>query len=81
MRFFVSCYTFRMKNLVVGAIGLVSFLYLMNPTFGLFEFIPDAVPFIGNLDEATASFLLLSSLSYFGLDLRAVFGNGKKKTA
>lgn len=74
-----SCYTFHMKNIAVGAIGLVSFLYLLNPTFGLFEFIPDAVPFIGNLDEATASFLFLSSLSYFGLDLRTVFGSGKKK--
>lgn len=68
-----------MKNIAVGTIGLVSFLYLLNPTFGLFEFIPDAVPFIGNLDEATASFLFLSSLSYFGLDLRGVFGSGKKK--
>lgn len=68
-----------MKNIAVGIVGLVSFLYLLNPTFGLFEFIPDAVPFIGNLDEATASFLFLSSLSYFGLDLRTVFGSGKKK--
>lgn len=68
-----------MKNIAVGTIGLVSFLYLLNPTFGLFEFIPNAVPFIGNLDEATASFLFLSSLSYFGLDLRGVFGSGKKK--
>lgn len=68
-----------MKNIAVGTVGLMSFLYLLNPTFGLFEFIPDAVPFIGNLDEATASFLFLSSLSYFGLDLRTVFGSGKKK--
>lgn len=68
-----------MKNIAVAAIGVISFLYLLNPTFGLFEFIPDAVPFVGNLDEATASFLFLSSLSYFGLDLRTVFGSGKKK--
>jgi hypothetical protein len=63
-----------MKNLLVAGIGIVSGIYLLNPGFGLFEFIPDAVPFIGNLDEATASFLVLSSLAYFGLDLRSVFG-------
>lgn len=63
-----------MKNLLVAGIGIVSGIYLLNPGFGLFEFIPDAVPFIGNLDEATASFLVLSSLAYFGFDLRSVFG-------
>lgn len=69
-----------MKKLLIAGIGIVSGLYLLNPGFGLFEFIPDAVPFIGNLDEATASFLVLSSLAYFGLDLRSVFGGwGKRK--
>ena len=38
------------------------------PGFGVFEFIPDTFPFIGNLDEATATLLLLSTLAYFGID-------------
>ncbi|MFC1647182.1 DUF1232 domain-containing protein [Patescibacteria group bacterium] len=63
-----------MKKFIVTGIGLLSGLYLLNPSFGLFEVIPDSFPFIGNIDEATASFLLLSSLAYFGIDLRDVFG-------
>jgi len=68
------------KKSVVAVIGFISFLYLINPTLGMFEFIPDNIPFIGNLDEATASFLLLSSLAYFGIDLRNIFGNPKNST-
>jgi len=63
-----------MKKLYVATIGVLSALYLLNPGFGIFEFIPDAMPFVGNLDEGTAVFLLLSSLAYFGIDLRDVFG-------
>jgi hypothetical protein len=61
------------KKLLVAAIGIVSAFYLINPGFGILEFIPDNIPFIGNLDEATATFLLLSSLAYFGIDVRGFF--------
>jgi len=64
-----------MKKYLVAAIGFLAFIYLLNPTAGFFEFIPDNVPFLGNLDEATASFLLLSALAYFGYDVRDVFGS------
>ena len=64
-----------MKKYLVAAIGFLAFIYLLNPTAGFFEFIPDNVPFLGNLDEATASFLLLSVLAYFGYDVRDVFGS------
>jgi uncharacterized membrane protein YkvA (DUF1232 family) len=63
-----------MKKFLVAAIGILAFLYLLNPGFGVFELIPDNIPFIGNLDEATAAFLLLSALAYFGYDIRDVFG-------
>lgn len=63
----------RTKDILVGLIGLLSLLYLLNPTAGLFELIPDVVPFVGNLDEATASMLLLSALRYFGWDLSDLF--------
>jgi hypothetical protein len=63
------------KKILVTGIGILSFLYLLNPGLGLFELIPDNVPLIGNLDEVTAVYLLLSSLSYFGIDLRGIFGN------
>ncbi len=68
-----------MKKTVVAIIGILSFIYLINPGFGVFEFIPDNLPLIGNLDEATATFLLLSALAYFGVDLWDVFGRRTPK--
>ena len=62
-----------MKKLLIASIGVLSGLYLLNPGFGVFELIPDAIPFVGNLDEGTAAFFLLSSLAYFGIDFRDVF--------
>jgi uncharacterized membrane protein YkvA (DUF1232 family) len=50
-------------------LGLVSLLYLINPGAGVIEMIPDNLPFVGNLDEATATAVLLGCLSYFGIEL------------
>jgi len=69
----------KLKSTLVGFIGIISFLYLVNPGLGVFEFIPDMIPFIGNLDEGAASFFLLSALAYFGIDLRNIFGTQLKK--
>ena len=70
-----------MKKFLVAGIGILAGLYLLNPGFGVFELIPDNVPFIGNLDEVTATFLVLSALAHFGYDIRDVFGGWwKKKT-
>lgn len=68
-----------MKKYLVGAIGILAGLYLLNPGFGIFELIPDNIPFIGNLDEATSAFLVLSTLAYFGYDLRDIFGGWWKR--
>lgn len=38
---------------------LVGGLYLLNPTAGIFEFLPDNIPLIGNLDEAGAAILVV----------------------
>lgn len=67
------------KKYLVIVIGILAALYLINPGFGVFEFIPDNVPLVGNLDEGGAAFLLLSVLGYFGLDFRDVFGGWFKK--
>ncbi|MFA5894210.1 MAG: DUF1232 domain-containing protein [Candidatus Shapirobacteria bacterium] len=64
-----------MKKYVVALIGILSAFYLLNPGFGLFEFIPDNIPIIGNLDEGTAMYLLISSLAYFGIDIKGIFKN------
>lgn len=62
-----------MKSSLVACAGFLSFLYLVNPTFGVFEFLPDNIPLVGNIDEATASMVLLGALRYFGYDLTDLF--------
>lgn len=38
--------------------------YLLNPTAGFIELIPDNLPIIGNLDEAAATALLIYCVQY-----------------
>ena len=38
-------------------------IYLVNPTAGILEFIPDNLPLIGNLDEAGATALLIWAIN------------------
>jgi uncharacterized membrane protein YkvA (DUF1232 family) len=62
-----------MKNLGAVLLGLIALIYLLNPTAGVFELIPDNIPLIGNLDEAGAMTLLLICLRYFGYELPDIF--------
>ena len=55
--------------MLAAILVLLSLVYLINPGSGLVEFLPDVIPFVGNLDEAAATAILLSSLSYFGIEL------------
>lgn len=54
-----------MKSFFTGLLGLLSLLYLLNPTAGVFELLPDNIPFVGNIDEGLAAYLLYSSIEYF----------------
>ncbi|MBN2389439.1 MAG: DUF1232 domain-containing protein [Anaerolineae bacterium] len=38
--------------------SLVGFVYVLNPTAGVLELIPDNLPLVGNLDEGAAFTLL-----------------------
>ena len=67
------------KPLIVVLIGILSVLYLLNPGAGIFELIPDNVPFIGNLDEATAVFFLISCFRYFGIDIADIFNRSRRR--
>ncbi len=66
-------------SVLVGLFGAVGALYLVNPTAGFLELIPDNIPVIGNLDEAAATVLVISCLAYFGIDLGGLFGRRPKK--
>lgn len=39
-------------------LGLVGGVYLVNPTAGVLELIPDNLPFVGNLDETGVALLV-----------------------
>ena len=66
-----------MKKIVVFCLGVLAALYILNPTAGLFEIIPDNLPLVGNLDEAAAVALLIMCLKYFGIDLPDIFRREK----
>jgi uncharacterized membrane protein YkvA (DUF1232 family) len=42
---------------------IIGVIYLLNPTAGALELIPDVMPIVGNLDEAAATGLLLWGLN------------------
>ena len=67
-----------MKKIWIIVLGLLSAVYLLNPTAGFFELIPDNIPIIGNLDEAAAVALLLMCLRYFGYELPDIFNPSRK---
>ena len=46
------------KPLIIITI-IICIIYIINPGAGVFEFIPDNLPFVGNLDEAAATLLLV----------------------
>jgi uncharacterized membrane protein YkvA (DUF1232 family) len=71
-----------LKNIGVFLIGGIALIYLINPTAGIIEIIPDNLPLVGNLDEAAATAILLSAFNYYGINLMRFFGikeNGENK--
>ena len=61
------------KMIVVLCIGIVSFMTVFEIGQGYIEFIPDGLPWVGNLDEAAAGALFLKCLQYFAIDLTTLF--------
>jgi hypothetical protein len=58
----------RPTSCVGAGIALVSIfvglVYLLTPTLGVFELIPDAVPVFGSLDEAGATGMVILGMQY-----------------
>ncbi|MFN8449608.1 MAG: DUF1232 domain-containing protein [Anaerolineae bacterium] len=63
-----------LKEMMILGLGAVALLYLIYPSLGVFELIPDAIPVIGSLDEASATIILVNTLRYYGLDLARLYG-------
>jgi uncharacterized membrane protein YkvA (DUF1232 family) len=52
--------TDRKKQTIQGLIAIAfGALYLLNPTGGFIELIPDVIPIVGNIDEAAATGILI----------------------
>ncbi|MGB0991867.1 MAG: DUF1232 domain-containing protein [Akkermansiaceae bacterium] len=66
-----------MKSFFVMIVAILSIIYMLNPGFGWIELLPDNLPFIGNLDEATAMAVLIACARYFGYDLSEFLGRKK----
>ena len=47
---------------LVYLMAIVGFIYLLNPTAGILELIPDNLPIVGNLDESASVFLILAGI-------------------
>jgi hypothetical protein len=69
-----------MKTILVLVLAFASIIYLLNPTAGIFELLPDNIPFLGNIDEGLASFILYSSFEYFKGGKIGLFGCKKNKS-
>ena len=59
---------------------MIGLIYILNPTAGIIELIPDNMPIIGNLDEAGAVLLVIGCLRHFKIDVFKAFkGSSVKK--
>jgi uncharacterized membrane protein YkvA (DUF1232 family) len=52
----------RTGGAILGA--ALATAYILNPTMGVFELLPDVIPGIGNLDEAAATALLIACVRF-----------------
>lgn len=51
------------KRVAAVLCAIIAVVYLLNPTGGIIELIPDNFPVIGNLDEASATALLIWAIN------------------
>jgi len=50
---------------LVYTFAIIGLVYILNPTAGILEFIPDNIPLIGNLDEGVAFMFIIAGLVEF----------------
>jgi hypothetical protein len=63
-----------LKEMMIIGLAGVATIYLIYPSLGVFELIPDAIPILGSLDEASATIILINTFRYYGFDLTRMYG-------
>jgi uncharacterized membrane protein YkvA (DUF1232 family) len=53
---------YGLPSWLVYAIAAFGGVYLLNPTFGILEFLPDNLPIVGNMDEGVAVMMILAGI-------------------
>ncbi|MGB0925364.1 MAG: DUF1232 domain-containing protein [Minisyncoccia bacterium] len=66
------------KDFFVALSGIVGVIYVLNFGFGVVELLPDALPFVGHIDEAAALLLVHMAADYFGWNIGSFFKKDKK---
>ena len=54
-----------LKKLLVLILAIIALFYLLNPSAGIFELVPDNIPIVGNIDEGLAAYVLFSCIQFF----------------
>lgn len=67
------------KEVVIILLAIIAVIYIINPTAGIIELIPDNIPIIGNLDEAAAVAIIINTLSYYGYDFANLYSRSPRK--
>ena len=67
-----------LKEGVIIIVAIIAAIYLVNPTAGVIELLPDNLPLVGNLDEAAAVGILMNTLAYYGIDRNRLYGRKRK---
>jgi len=63
-----------MKETLIVGLAMVAALALMLPSF-----IPDFLPFVGKVDEAFWTLILINTASYYGINMSSLYGDNKKR--
>ena len=54
----------ELPSWLIYLLSLIGIVYLLNPTMGVIELIPDNLPLVGNLDEGAAALLVWQGISH-----------------
>ncbi len=67
-----------MKKALSILLIIACIVYLINPTLGVFELIPDNLPVVGNIDEVFVAGLLLSLINFLRTGEFRLINHNKK---